>query len=280
MPSAGELLRSERLQRNRNLPDIAAQTCISTRYLEAIEANDTSILPGDFFHRSFIRQYATALGLDEPLTKKILGAVEPAPEIDPIPAFSLPRQIAEVEQRSKPLAQIPTRVAATLFIVVLAGCSGLYALWNRAHDSEEPAPAAVAETKAAETRAAESKPAEAQPSAAVPAPAEGQTAAAAVPPPEPSSPAEPGKITVDLAATEPTWVSVSSAGKTVFSGTLDASQTKNFALDQNAKLLTGNAAGLAVRMNGRPLGPLGPRGQVRVVLFTSDEFRILSPHKM
>src|SRR4051794_5956278 len=111
MPSAGALLRNQRLQRDRSLSDIAAATCISTRYLEAIEADNTKILPGDFFHRSFIRQYASALGLDEPATKQILDAVEPAPEIDPIPIMSLPHQIAEVEQRSKPLAKIPTRVA-------------------------------------------------------------------------------------------------------------------------------------------------------------------------
>ena len=78
------------LQRKRALADIASETCISTRYLEAIEADDTKILPGDFFYRSFIRQYASALGLDESATKRILEAVEPAPEIDPIPAFSAP----------------------------------------------------------------------------------------------------------------------------------------------------------------------------------------------
>ena len=65
---------------------------------------------------------------------------------------------------------------------------------------------------------------------------------------------ETGRISVDLAATEKTWVSLSSAGRTVFAGVLDASQTKNFALDEDAKLLTGNAAGLDVRMNGRAVG--------------------------
>jgi hypothetical protein len=61
---------------------------------------------------------------------------------------------------------------------------------------------------------------------------------------------------------------------------LDADQTKNFALGESAKLLTGNAAGLDVRMNGRSLGPLGPRGQVRMVLFSQDRFQIVSPRKL
>ena len=33
--------------------------------------------------------------------------------------LALPQQIAEVEQRSKPLAQVPTRVAVALFLVVV-----------------------------------------------------------------------------------------------------------------------------------------------------------------
>jgi hypothetical protein len=39
----------------------------------------------------------------------------------------------------------------------------------------------------------------------------------------------------------------------------------------------GNAGGLEVRWNGKPIGPIGPRGQVRVVLFTPENFQILEP---
>ena len=99
--------------------------------------------------------------------------------------------------------------------------------------------------------------------------------AAAVSPPAQTEalPTDPKKINVDLSATEATWVSLSSAGRTVFAGILDASQTKNFDLSESAKLLTGNAAGLDVRMNGRPIGPIGQRGQVRVVVFSARPLR-------
>ena len=243
MPSAGELLRYEREKRNRTLCEIASETCISSRYLKAIEADDPKVLPGDFFHRSFIRQYADCLKLDCATTKAILDAVEPAPEIDLLPAFSIPQQIAEAEQQSKPLAHVPTRVAATLLFVVLAGCSGLSALWNRAQEAADPALQVV--------------------QAATDAPT-----------------ADAGKIAVALAATEKTWVSVSSEGKTVYAGMLDAAQTKNFALAQSAKVLTRNAAAVDVRMNGRSLGPLGPRGEMRIVLFSQDRIEIVSPRKM
>jgi cytoskeletal protein RodZ len=265
MPSAGELLRYERETRNRTLSEIARETCISTRYLQAIEADDPKILPGDFFHRSFIRQYADCLKLDCATTKAILDAVEPAPEIDLLPAFSIPQQIAQAEQQSKPLAHVPTRVAATLLFVVLAGCSGLSALWNRAQEAADPALQVV--------QAATVAPAALSPSASSAISTEQLGATGPVV-------ADAGQIAVAVAATEKTWVSVSSEGKTVYAGMLDADQTKNFALAHDAKLLTRNAAGLDVRMNGRSLGPLGPRGQVRLVLFSQDRFEIVSPRKL
>lgn len=270
MPSAGELLRYEREKRNRTLSEIATETCICTRYLQAIEAGDTKILPGDFFHRSFIRQYADCLKLDQALTKRILDAVEPTPEIDPFPMFNIPEQIAQVEQRSRPLAHVPGRVAAMLLFIVLAGCSGLFALWNRAQEESDPA------LVAARTVAALSAEAQDQAQAPVSPPQELQAEAAA----PVVAMANPETITVDVAAKEKTWVSVSSKGRTVYAGTLDPEETKNFALGENAKLLTGNAAGLDVRINGRSLGPLGPRGQVRMVLFSQDRFQILAPSKM
>ena len=272
MPSAGELLRYERERRNRTLSEIASETCISTRYLQAIEADDPKILPGDFFHRSFIRQYADCLKLDPGTTKSILDAVEPTPEIDPIPVFSIPQQIAEVEQQSKPLAHVPTRVAAMLLFVVLAGCSGLFALWNRAQEAADPALRVVQAAEAVSQTAPQTAPWTESPAAPSAIPAEQAAAAPSVP--------NAGTIALAVAATERTWVSVSSEGRTVYTGLLDADQTKNFALAENAKLMTGNAAGLDITMNGRSLGPLGPRGQVRVVLFTQDRFQILSPSKM
>jgi cytoskeleton protein RodZ len=273
MPSAGDLLRGERLKRNRSLSDLASETCISTRYLAAIEADDAITLPGDFFHRSFIRQYASALGLAEAETKAILANLAPPAEIDPISALNLSQQFDEVEQRSKPLARIPTRVAAALFLVVLAGCSGLYAIWRNAQEAAE-------ETDPVVKAALDSNFAEAAPVDPSPLPVAPESVLPAVPESVPGPVSDDRKITVDLSATEKTWVSLSSAGRTVFAGVLDASQSRNFALDESARLLTGNAAGLDVRMNGRSLGPLGSRGQVRMVLFSQYDYQILSPRRM
>ena len=56
---------------------------------------------------------------------------------------------------------------------------------------------------------------------------------------------------------------------------LQPSQTKTLRASDVAKMKVGNAGGLEVRWNGKPIGPIGPRGQVRVVLFTPENFQIL-----
>src|SRR5512139_1740026 len=64
MDSIGEKLRRERLRQNLDLAQVANETRIDRRFLEAIEAEEWGRLPGKFFINSFVRQYADALGLD------------------------------------------------------------------------------------------------------------------------------------------------------------------------------------------------------------------------
>ena len=78
-----------------------------------------------------------------------------------------------------------------------------------------------------------------------------------------------------MTATEETWLSVSSDGTPVFSGLLEANQTKTIEGKETANLRVGNAAGLEVRLNGTPLGSLGAHGQVRDLAFTSDKFQFV-----
>ncbi|MGH9356760.1 MAG: helix-turn-helix domain-containing protein [Terriglobia bacterium] len=65
MTGLGENLRREREMRGITLDEISHTTKISVRLLEALEGEDFSKLPGGIFTRSFIRSYASYLGLDE-----------------------------------------------------------------------------------------------------------------------------------------------------------------------------------------------------------------------
>jgi cytoskeletal protein RodZ len=61
----GELLRLAREERGVPLREVSDQTRISIHYLEAIESNDYSRLPGGIFNRSFVKAYARYVGYDE-----------------------------------------------------------------------------------------------------------------------------------------------------------------------------------------------------------------------
>src|SRR5215210_1243690 len=84
MTDFGEKLRQAREQRGVSLRQIAAKTKISLAALEALERNDVSKLPGGIFTRSFVRTYASEVGLDPDATvREFLDrfqlAIPPAP---------------------------------------------------------------------------------------------------------------------------------------------------------------------------------------------------------
>src|ERR1700730_3096615 len=153
------------------------------------------------------------------------------------------------------------------------GCSGVYAWW---HDGRFPIdlPPLLAWQKTPEVVEA-AKP---QQIAAPPDQASASSIETVAPPAAQATP-EGSKFLLDLIAIEKTWLSVSSDGKPVFSGVLAPKQTKTIAGKQFTKVRVGIAAGLEVRLNGKDLGPLGARGQVLVVLFTPDNFQIVSHAK-
>ena len=82
---------------------------------------------------------------------------------------------------------------------------------------------------------------------------------------------------VEVAALESTWIWVRTDGQYSFSGVLDANQTRTLAANRNVLLKIGNAGGVEVRFNGKPIGPLGAKGSVRTVQFTSGGFQIVPP---
>jgi cytoskeletal protein RodZ len=57
-------LRHARKQTGISLDEIAARTKISSRFLQAIEAEEFEKLPGGIFATSYLRQYAAAIGYD------------------------------------------------------------------------------------------------------------------------------------------------------------------------------------------------------------------------
>jgi cytoskeletal protein RodZ len=262
MFAVNEVLQRARLDQGIDLDTVAARTRIKIKYLQAIEANDPKSLPGGFFYKSFAHQYATFLGVDthaiDAEIDRALGADVPPP----IP-MATTESAVELLPRSRSTRKYFQYAA---FVLILVACSGVDDWWheNRAVATERRASRAPV--------AVSLSPVAAGPSAVAPV--------AAAPSRQGDAAAPAGsKVELALTATEETWLSVSSDGTQVFSGLLEANQTKTIEGKQSAKLRVGNAAGLEVRLNGKSLGPLGAHGQVRDLVFTSDQPQSVSPPK-
>ena len=282
MFSVGETLKRARVAQGVDLCTLAARTKINLKYLEAIESDDRSSLPSSFFYRSFVDQYARALSLD---TREIDAEVDRVLSADaplPLPGYEsvVARNVPPLTSAHRFHSRRTYGSLATLVLVVV-GCSGVYTVW-RNWRSDFSVHAAIdnvrslAKAKIAQGSSAKIAPPHApapQPPAPSVARPEGRVETIAS-----ETVAAPAnyKVMVDLMAREATWLSVSSDGKPVFSGILEANQTKSVGGKQFAKMRVGNAAGLEVRLNGKLLGPLGARGQVLVVLFTPDNFEIVA----
>jgi len=333
MTSVGETLRRERLRHNLDLDAVSRELKISARMLEAIEAEKFEKLPGSVFAKSFVRQYARMLGLDEEeLAGEVQRALGPPPSELPrfaeaakpqVEHFAVPRlqqwEAVSDEPRFSWSSPLP---ALALFVAVIMGCSGIYAWWQHtrhpaaAQSAAVPAqrpqtpplpaaqPPAVqpvsapaqapvetaaqppSQTDSASRQstagtlgapgAANSTAARVEPAAAIAAqPAAAQPGA---PAPQASLPSNPhAAVKVELTASEPVWVLARSDGKYLFSGTLDANQSRTVEANSSVLLRLGNAGGVTILLNGKPIGAVGPKGQVRTVELTPGGFQVTAP---
>jgi hypothetical protein len=82
---------------------------------------------------------------------------------------------------------------------------------------------------------------------------------------------------IEVSALERTWLSIVSDGKRIYSGVLQADQSKILESRQTALIRAGNAGGVEVVFNGKQIGTLGPKGQVRTVVFTKNNYEIVQP---
>jgi hypothetical protein len=73
--------------------------------------------------------------------------------------------------------------------------------------------------------------------------------------------------TVAVVAKADSWVRIVADGKTVMEGVLDANQNRSVKFEKEMVLRTGNAGGLDVSYNGKPLGVLGADNEVRTLRF-------------
>ena len=275
MPSLGQTLRRAREQQSRSLSELANETCITSRYLAAIEADNLKVVPGEFFYRNFVKQYAKALHLDPDECARQADALLPHEELEPLveatpsPAstrqIEVPRLTASAAmrllmRRMIPVKPLPPRLLVGAIIVCcVIALNALIVL------RQPLTPGGAADTRASQPQSPQAIP---------------DSAPVEVSTPEAAPATDPDTVRVKVAATEPAWVSISSAGKTLFRGRLEPDEERDFETQASAKIWTHNAAALDIEWNGKTIGPIGSRGEVALVLFTPERYEILEPRGM
>lgn len=294
MPTLGQKLREERQRRSWTIEQLAEETRINRQYFEAIEKDDIGSLPGGFFYRSFVRQYARLLELPESAyAAELQRSLDEESSIARMQDSALPQRHIDVPPI--PTGRVDTiletrRLAVRLggLVLVLALCSGIYTFWVRWKSQQEEAARYSPPAVSTPVKKEEPQPVTPPPPTPAAVPAE-TTAAAAEPPktevvpkpveekPAPPSPAATGAVQVIVRATELTWVGVWQGDKVLFGEVLRAGETRGFGSPDRLRVRLGNAGGVELQWNGKPVTNIGPKGQVRTVEFRADGYSVVQP---
>jgi hypothetical protein len=89
-----------------------------------------------------------------------------------------------------------------------------------------------------------------------------------LPPPE-------GGVQVVLVAKERTWVEAFNGGQRIFMGLLHPGETKILEGTDRVRVLVGNAGGIEIRHNGKPIGAPGAPGEVMTLDFTLSDHSVV-----
>ena len=263
---------------------------LAKRVLQACNELYTKVHVG-FLTRSFILQYARTLNLD---SEKLIASfkehfeepVLPMPNPLPTKASALLPTKASALLPTKASALLPTKASALLptkasalpsigwLVVVVVFGGGVSSLWDNARQSSPDA--RTAPMHLAQARSDSDALVENRRQLQVPTHAEGRPPVLSGQTGRNLSAGTIGVMHVVFSAREPVWVSIESDGNHVYSGTLAGQHDKKLEASGKMIALIGNAGGLEVSLNGKPIGSLGQHGQVRLLEMTPGGAHLVS----
>jgi cytoskeletal protein RodZ len=307
MPSLGENFKAAREAKNLTLEQVAQETRISTRFLRAIEEEAFHSLPGGVFNRGFIRTFSERVGLDADQMLSAYAVLTADNGLHDVEGIQNAPAPPTTERHVLPIA-VAALVAVVGLYYVFAPAAN-----NTAPPSEDPAatarsesapppapdvravapstpggmggtdlehemPATGREDGAVTGNGANSMPAEEPASASSAAatdamPTEPEDALAD----NPTGTGVANRVVVELQVIEATWIAVESDGESIIVGeTLEPGVNRSFSANDALDLTVGNAAGIALSINGEPVPDLGNPGQVRQLNITPENYRRLT----
>ncbi|MGE7093354.1 helix-turn-helix domain-containing protein [Lysinibacillus sp. NPDC048646] len=123
MTELGTRLKEARLSKGYSLDDLQEITKIQKRYLVGIEEGNYSIMPGSFYVRAFIKQYAEAVGLNAEEILETYKSELPGTKNDQV-SQSMTQSSSRRKVPSNKMMEAMPKIIVGLFIIVI-----LVAIW-------------------------------------------------------------------------------------------------------------------------------------------------------
>ncbi len=299
MDEVGSLLREAREAKGLTLAEAHEGTKINTRFLEALENGQYDLLPTKVHIKGYLRNYARFLDLDpEPL----LTRHELNQGARPGDTAAFPDEIIDGDQPITPVEDQPFFDPVNVdlsrggkrglgssqrWIIIIALVISLALIGNRFiplitgnGDGSEAITKGIQEAVGNLTNGENSEGTEETTPVATVVPLSGDVITSTsrndpvrlptMTPTRPSLPATMESILLRLDITERTWMQVTIDGEVVFEGLARrGDEPYQWEALEQARLLSGNAAGIFVTVNDVELGKLGGRGDVVDETWTS-----------
>ncbi|MCQ4082921.1 DUF4115 domain-containing protein [Streptomyces sp. RB6PN25] len=249
--SVGRALAQARLAARLTVDEVSATTRVRVPIVQAIEQDDYTRCGGDVYARGHIRTLARAVGLDPgPLVAQYDGEHGGRPAPTPVaPVYDT--------ERIRPEPRSPNWTAAMIAAIVIVVAFVGFTMFGGSRSGSAPTAGHAPQPQAA----AQTHPTHSTAPRTAPAPTRSAIAAAPA-----------GKVTVKLATTGESWVSVTDDnGNSLFEGLMQAGDSKTFTNDKRINLVLGNAAAVRMFVNGKDLGPSGGDGQIVRTSFTPGD---------
>ncbi|MBB5172007.1 helix-turn-helix domain-containing protein [Texcoconibacillus texcoconensis] len=123
MSELGQRLKAAREEKQYSYEQLQSVTKIQKRYLEAIEEGDFDRLPGDFYARAFVKNYAEAVGLDPDELFDEYANELPKPKGDTvdIPPRSSRKSELVSNRKSRFTSFIPSLIVIVFIVAIFVG---------------------------------------------------------------------------------------------------------------------------------------------------------------
>jgi cytoskeleton protein RodZ len=278
MPTLGEELRRLREEKGLSVRDVSDATHIGGRFLQAIESDNYSILPGGIFNRGFVRSFARYVGLDEEQALLLYNQQLEAQ------GGESPRTAAPSLEGIEEEVGSPWGTIALIVIILLLLSAGVYTAyrWFKGEDATSqivnttPAPS-VAISPSPDLSSTPS-PTASETLSPTPSPDISPTASPAISPSpgQSPSPAPPlaGNLQVKVQiGSEPCWLKVWIDANRPADGVLNPGDVREFAAAEKIILSFGNAIGVTATLNGRPMKLPITKGTQSYVVLTKDNYQ-------